>query len=125
MTAHQTFTTSDVWSPSWPVRWEQARGTWSEQAVLMSIAAEAEHRDRDVFCAAYDAANTTNPDERAEHIATLEELFEISADAERLADRCEAYEVTTGRDWDTSPALWLADDALRGAERSTYGMGAA
>lgn len=74
--------TTDKWtgvprpSPSWPLRWEAAKGTENENAVLMSIAAEAHPRgEDDVFAAAYDAALARDPEERAEFIEALEELF--------------------------------------------------
>lgn len=68
------------WSPSWAVRWEEARGTYSEKACLLSIAAEARTKDRDVFCAAYDAATAADPDERESFIAELEALFDEAAE---------------------------------------------
>lgn len=107
----------------WSTRWQQARGTFSEKRVLLSIAAEARDRDHNVWCASFDAATTTDPDERAEHIAELERLFEEAAAAEDFAERCWAYEQRTGRDWDTSASLWAEDDDMRPV-RSVFGMGA-
>jgi hypothetical protein len=67
-------------SPSWAVRWEQARGTYSEKAVLMSIAAEALNHDDAVWAAAYDAATTDDPVERQRFIEDLEDLFDDAND---------------------------------------------
>lgn len=76
---HATFTQARV--EPWYVQWEQARGTFSEKRVLMEIAAEALNHDPDVWYAAFDAANATDPDERAEHIATLERLMALEQGA--------------------------------------------
>lgn len=123
MNAYTTFT------PTIPLRtrWEEARGTWSEKPTLRKIAAEELRKNGPswLFCAAFDAATATDPDERAEHIAAFEQELEATeaAESEQFARQCEAYEMRTGKDWDCSPDLWAADDAMRPAHVS-WGMGA-
>lgn len=100
---HATFTQARV--EPWYVQWEQARGTYSENRVLAGIAASARDHDWDVWCAAMDAIDAPDEDERAEHIATLERLFDEAAEAEAFAEQCEAYEIRTGKDWTSCERL--------------------
>jgi hypothetical protein len=97
-------------SPSWPIRWEQARGTSLETAALLSIAAEAEQAgDSDVYCAAHDAAHADDADDRAGFIADLEELF-AWYDAQERVDQ-----------WGLDPDF-LRDE--RAEQQSVLGMAA-
>jgi hypothetical protein len=107
---HATFTQARV--EPWYVQWEQARGKYTEKRVLMEIAASALNRDYDVWMAAYDAATATDPDERAEHIATLERLFDEAAEAEAFAEQCEAYEIRTGKDWTSCERLMALEQTV-------------
>lgn len=67
----------------------------------MSIAAEAHPRgEDDVFAAAYDAALARDPEERAEFIETLEELFREADEAERRQSRVYRMECRTGQEFD-------------------------
>jgi hypothetical protein len=102
------FHTDSALSPSWPIRWEQARGTYSETAVLMSIAAEenALNGASDLYCAAYDAALATDADERAEFIAELERLFNEANEGEAAA-------------WWTLDVDFLRDER---AEQRSFGL---
>jgi hypothetical protein len=109
---HQRITPAIERVEPWYVQWEQARGTWSETDALMRIAAEALNHDPDVWYAAFDAANATDPDERAEHIATLERLFDEAAEAEAFAEQCEAYEIRTGKDWTSSERLMALEQTV-------------
>ena len=97
MTAHTPITTL---SPSWPLRWEAAKGTANETWVLMTIAAEA-HKAGEyaIWRAAYDAANC--PDERAEFVENLEEIFDELEEQEAL------FELEQTEEW--------AAEAMRGA----------
>lgn len=80
MTAHTPITKLE---PSWPLRWEAAKGTSDETWVLMTIAAEA-HKAGDyaIWRAAYDAANL--PDGRDGFVEDLEALFDEAEEQEAL-----------------------------------------
>lgn len=93
MNAHAPIT---LWHPSWPIRWEQAKGTALEDACLLSIAAETEHSERELHCLASDAVNF--PDDRDDMIAAMEDLFAEWAEQEEAAEAAYAAEVRRGPD---------------------------
>jgi len=102
------------WSPSWPIRWEEARGTYSEKACLLSIAAETRGQDMDIFCAAYDAAMASDADERAELIAEMEALFDAANEHETAC-----YGPPDNYDPDCGGGWWPSSQAV------SRGMGGA
>lgn len=82
---------------SWPERWDATRGTPDETEALMSIAAEAEKRDDDVFRAADDAANARDHDEYLQAAADLEDLFDAAEDDGPYEDLFPAMDLGVGR----------------------------
>ena len=92
MNAHTPLTAD--WHPSWPIRWEQAKGTALEDACLLSIAAETD--DRELHCLASDAVNF--PEDRDYMIAAMEDLFAEWAQQEEADHAAYAAEVRRGPD---------------------------
>jgi hypothetical protein len=102
MTLHQPITAPKL-NPSWPLRWKASKGTESQKAALISIALEAEKAgEDDIFAAAFDAATTKDPEERAEFIADLEECFAQVEREEAFRSAVYRFECRTGLSHETS-----------------------
>lgn len=100
MTIHAPITPATL-SPSWPLRWEAAKGKGRshEDYILRTIAAEAVRDETAIFMAAMNAADADDAECRAEFVAELEDLFAAADEAEREQDRAYRYECWTGREW--------------------------
>lgn len=98
MTIHAPITPATL-SPSWPLRWEAAKGKGRahEDYILRTIAAEAVRDETAIFMAAMNAADA-DAECRDEFIAELEDLFAAADEAEREQDRAYRYECRTGRE---------------------------
>lgn len=123
MTAHTKIEAQDEAQPrkgeNLADMWERCKHTKWELAALQNIATATRYArdplEREVHTCATDAAHgCESAEEREAFIEAMETVFKRWDAEEAYRDAAYCYEQCTGRDWETSPALfdreqWIAD----------------
>lgn len=78
----------------------------NEREALMQIAAERKAAGDELWMDFHELAHTTDPELRRDFIDEIETAFARDRADESFDDACYAYEVRTGKEWDSSPVLF-------------------